>query len=91
MGPQAAGEDAWPEIEGAVGDALRPVGPSDRFRETLRNNLSMAAESRLSGLVIEYPKPYRGLILLGLSASLLAALVTAFALWMRSRPDDART
>ena len=77
------------ELEGAVIHAFPPVEPSLRFREHLRSNLSVAAEGRVSGLIIEYPRPYREGIILGVSAGALLALVTGLILWWRSRTQRA--
>jgi len=73
------------EIESAVWGALRPVAPSANFREALRNNLSFAAQGQRAGLSIEYPKPFREGILLGVSVGLLAATVATLVLVFRSR------
>ncbi len=64
------------ELESTMEVALPPVSPSDRFRERLRGDLSLAAQRRVSGLVLEYPRPLREAILLGLSASVLTILLT---------------
>jgi hypothetical protein len=77
-------------FEGAVQGALRPVEPSPTFREGLRGNLSLAAQHKVSGLVVEYPKPFREGIILGLFTGLLAAAVAALLLVIRSRPAGAR-
>jgi len=77
-------------FEGAVQGALRPVEPSASFRAGLRGNLTLAAQHKMSGLVVEYPKPFREGVILGLSTGLLAAVVTALVLIFRSRLIGAR-
>jgi len=72
-------------LESAVRSALRPVAPSANFREVLRNNLSFAAQGQRAGPTIEYPKPFREGILLGVSVGLLVATVATLVLVFRSR------
>jgi hypothetical protein len=73
------------DVEGAVRGALTPVKPPPGFRTHLQNNLELAARGRLSGLALEYPKPYREGILIGLSAGLLAILTAAIAIILHVR------
>ncbi len=68
--------DEVDELESTMEEALPPVRPSDRFRERLRDDLSLAAQHQASGLVVEYPRPLREAILLGLSAGILTILLT---------------
>ena len=70
--------------------ALRPVEPSASFREGLRGNLALAAQHKMAGLVVEYPKPFREGIVLGLSTGLLAAAIAVIVLLFRSRLFGAR-
>lgn len=72
-------------LENAVQSVLRPVEPSASFRESLRGNLALAMQHKASGLVIEYPKPFREGVLLGVSTGLLALAVAAIALLLRLR------
>ena len=80
---------AWDRLEGEMQLALTPVRPSPGFREGLRSNLTLAAQRRMSDLVIEYPKPYRQGIILGVSAGLLAATIAAVVLVFHSRMASA--
>jgi hypothetical protein len=73
------------DVEGAVRGALTPVKPPPGFRAHLQDNLELAAKGRLSGLALEYPKPYREGILIGLSAGLLAILTAAIAIILHVR------
>jgi hypothetical protein len=77
------------DVEGAVRGALTPVKPPPGFRAHLQNNLELAAKGRLSGLALEYPKPYREGILIGLSAGLLAILTAAIAVILHVRTSRA--
>ena len=86
------GPRLWPkrpktldQLEGAVQVALPPVKPTADFRRNLRSDLALAAQSKVSGLVIEYPKPFREGIILGVAAGLFAAAVTAIVLLFHSR------
>lgn len=72
-------------LEGAVQAVLRPVEPSDRFRENLRDNLSFAARRKMAGLVVEHPRPFREGIVLGISAGLLVVTIATLVLVLRSR------
>lgn len=76
-------------FESAVQGVLRPVEPSARFRESLRGNLALAVQHKAAGLVIEYPKPFREGIILGVSTGLLAAAIAAILLFFRLRPCEA--
>jgi hypothetical protein len=71
------------QLESAMGGAMHQVRPSTDFRSHLRDNLALAARQRVSGLAIEYPPPVRQGIILGLSAGLLAATVTALVFILR--------
>ncbi len=73
-------------LEGAMQDVLPPVEPSDSFRQGLRDNLAIAAQRRISGLVVEYPNPFRQVIILGISAGLVAATIATLLLVRRTRP-----
>lgn len=75
-------------LEDAVLIALRPVEPSADFRAQLRRNLSVAALRQREGLLIEYPRPFRARMVLGLSAGVAALLVTLLVLVFRSRPSQ---
>ncbi len=77
------------DIEGAVRGALTPVKPPPGFRAHLQNNLELAAKGRLSGLALEYPKPYREGILIGLSAGLLAIVSAIIAIILHVRTSKA--
>ncbi|MGI5915577.1 MAG: hypothetical protein ACOX9A_03910 [Anaerolineae bacterium] len=77
--------EALGQIEGAVQGAFSPIHPPAQFRESLRQNLMLAAQQRSSGLSIEYPTPVRESIILGVSAGVLAALVAVLVLVLRSR------
>ena len=72
-------------LEGAVQHALPPVAPSRQFRESLRDNLSVAAQHRLSGLVIEYPRPFREVLVLSVLLGLITASIGTIVLVRRSR------
>ncbi|MEA3408388.1 MAG: hypothetical protein U9R48_09980 [Chloroflexota bacterium] len=67
--------DEVAELESTMEVALPPISPSERFRQRLRDDLSLAAQHKMSGLMIEYPRPLREAILLGLSASVLTILL----------------
>ena len=77
--------DRLAPLEGAVQHALPPVTPSHQFRESLRDNLSVAAQHRVSGLVIEYPKPLREVIVLSVLFGLITATIGTVILVRRSR------
>lgn len=68
--------DGVDRLESTMEEALPPVRPSDRFRERLRDDLNLAARHQVSGPMVEYPRPLREAILLGLSASVLTITVT---------------
>lgn len=72
-------------LENAVEDVLRPVEPPAHFRARLRNDLAFAVQRRVAGLVIEYPKPIRESIILGLAAGTLAVVIATLVLIFRSR------
>jgi hypothetical protein len=85
IAPTLRGSDiALKPLESAVQDALRPVEPSARFRESLRSNLSFAARRKITGLVIEHPRPFREGIVLGVSAGLLVATIATLVMVLRS-------
>ncbi|MBN1402172.1 MAG: hypothetical protein JXA74_15130 [Anaerolineae bacterium] len=75
--------DELDQLESAVGGALHQVHPSTSFRSHLRDNLTLAAQQRVSGLAIEHPRLARQGIILGLSAGLLAATITALVFILR--------
>jgi hypothetical protein len=77
-------------LEETIQDSISLVKPKAGFREKLRENLSLAAERKISGIVVEYPKPFRGEIIIGISAGLLAATVATLLLVHRARPHSAR-
>lgn len=77
-------------LEDAVQSSLRPVRPSEGFRSTLRDNLALAA-NKSTDLVIEFPRPFRGAILLAaLSASVAVVTTTTILLVLRSRASATR-
>jgi hypothetical protein len=69
--------DEVDELESTMEVALPPVSPSYRFRKRLGDDLSLAAQHKVSGLMIEYPRPLREAILLGLASVLTVALAIA--------------
>lgn len=79
------GLDSLGSLEGAVQVALPPVRPPARFRESLRENLALAAQRKMSGLVIEYPRPFREGMVLGISVGIAAATAAALVVLLRSR------
>ena len=86
----ASSEDLEP-VAGVVQEhAFDRVEPSRAFREDLRKNLTIAAQLRNSGLVVEYPKPIREIILLGTGVAFLIACITTLILVFRSRGAGAR-
>ena len=85
LGPRANGLESLGKLEGAVQVALPPVRPPARFRESLRENLALAARRKMSGLAIEYPRPFRDGMVLGISVGLVAATVAALVLFLRAR------
>lgn len=72
-------------LEHAMESALRPVEPPAQFRARLRNDLAFALQRRVGGLVIEYPRPIRESIVLGVAAGALAMLIATLVLVFRSR------
>ena len=78
-------QNTFNQLEGAVQEALSPVRPPANFRQGLRENLALAAKGKMSGLAIEYPKPFREGIILGISAGFLAAIITTLVIILRSR------
>ena len=76
-------------LEGAVQNALPPVEPSTGFRQALRDNLAIAAQRKMSGLVVEYPSPLRQVVILGISAGIVAATIATLVLVRRARPANA--
>lgn len=76
---------AFQSLEGAMQSALPQVRASTSFREGLRENLALAAERKTSGLVIEYQRSFRRLIVLGLSVGVVAAVVTTLVVVFRGR------
>jgi hypothetical protein len=74
------------DLESAMEGALhQQVHPSSDFRRQLRHNLDLAAKQRCSGLAIEYNRPIRQGLILGVSAGLLAAALTAVIFVIRGR------
>ena len=69
----------------AVESALRPVEPPAQFRTRLRNDLAFALQRRVGGLVVEYPRPLRESVILGVAAGALAMLIATLVLVFRSR------
>ena len=88
MGLLPYSPEGFEPLEGAVQGALPPVEPSNGFREGLRDNLAIAARRRISGLVVEYPSPFRQIIILGISAGLVAATIATLLLVRRTRPAN---
>ncbi len=74
-----------PPLEHAVESVLRPVEPPAQFRARLRNDLAFALQRRVGGLVIEYPRPIRESVILGVAAGALAMLIATLVLVFRSR------
>ena len=89
VGPLSKNSPSSDALESAARAALRPVMPSRDFREALRSNLSFAAQGKMTGLSIECPKPLRRVVILGVSAGLLAATITTLVLVLRSRLSHA--
>jgi hypothetical protein len=85
-GPYQALDDVEP-LEGTVRDVFSPVAAPRGFRETLRHNLDLAAEHKLSGAVVEYPKPIRQIILITVSLGVVVATITTFVLFREARRD----
>lgn len=71
-------------LEGAVGQALQPVTPSEGFRERLAQNLSLAAGQR-GEVIVEEHRPYRQAMVLSMSAAVLAAGIATAVAVTRSR------
>ncbi|MBC7235883.1 MAG: hypothetical protein H5T69_08575 [Chloroflexi bacterium] len=82
-------EEELDQLEGIVRGALSPVKPSPGFRASLHSNLDLAARSHIADLALEYPRPYRQGILLGLSAGLVAVLTAIVVLFLRVKPRGA--
>jgi hypothetical protein len=72
-------------IEGRVQSALQPVEMPRGFRETLRDNLRVAAQQHQTGLRVEYPRPIRQLVLLTVSLGIVVATVTTVLLARRNQ------
>jgi len=86
------GRDQDPEtreaLEQAVGDAYRPVQPTEGFRQHLASNLSLAAHDRITGLSIEDTREISTPILL---ATMLAIVLgTTLATWILVRSISRR-
>ena len=77
--------DEVDKLESTMEVALPPVRPSDRFRERLRDDLSLAAQHKVSGLMIESPRPFREAFLLGISASVLTIFLTLVVIFFYIR------
>lgn len=77
------------DLELAMEGALHQVHPTADFRTHLRQNLALAARQRVSDLAVEYPRPLRQGIILGVSAGLLAATVAAIVFIVRGRAVSA--
>ena len=77
-------------MEKIIQGSIPPVTPQAGFRKKLRENLSIAAQRKMSGIVIEYPKPFRGEIIIGISAGLLAATIATLLLVARAHPRNAQ-
>jgi hypothetical protein len=77
------------DFQEAVQAALRPVEPSPDFRASLRQNLSLAASHKATGLVVEHPQSHREGIILGASLGLLAVTIAALVLVLRPHPTKA--
>jgi len=77
-------------LEGAMQKTLPRVRPPLSFRQSLRENLALAARRQVSGLVVEYPQPFRGGVLLGVSVGVFALLFTIMLLLLRARWAEAK-
>jgi hypothetical protein len=77
-------------LEDVVQSSLRPVRPSEGFRSTLRDNLALAAGHKTPELIIEFPRPFRGAILLAASASVAVVTAMTILLVLRSRAAASR-
>jgi hypothetical protein len=72
------------EFEIALQRTMRPVNPSNDFRDGLRNNLAVAANRRYSGLEIEARQSYSQGLLVGATLGISAVVVgTLFLLIFR--------
>ncbi|MHB1319908.1 MAG: hypothetical protein ACYCYF_14940 [Anaerolineae bacterium] len=88
-------EQAYSQVEGRFVDALPPVSPPPRFRESLASNLDLLAQHRRSGIIVKR-EPIRptgmliglGIISLGV-ASVLVMLVILLARLSKERPTRA--
>ncbi len=78
-------DPSYTPLEDVVQETLRPVEPSDAFRQSLRNELAFAAGRRDSGTIVERPRPFREGLALGVAFGFIAILATALlvALWPR--------
>lgn len=76
LGPGLEPEEPVDDVEGVVKEVLRPVTPTDDFRQSLRSSLDRAEHVRREGISVSDPPPYREGILLGMGATLLAILAT---------------
>jgi hypothetical protein len=76
---------SYEPVEDVVQETLRPVEPSDTFRQSLRNDLAFAAHRRDSGLIVEPLRPFREGLVLGVVFGFIAILGTTLlvALWPR--------
>jgi len=86
------GRDQDPEtreaLEQVVGDAIRPVQPTEGFRQHLASNLSLAAHDRITGLSIEDTREISTPILL---ATMLAIVLGGtLATWILVRSISRR-
>jgi hypothetical protein len=72
-------------IEGSVQSALHPVETPRGFRETLRDNLQVAAQRRQTGLQVDYSRPVRQLVLLTVSLGVIVATITTVLLARRNQ------
>jgi len=79
-------------LEDVVQETLRPVEPSETFRQSLRSDLAFAAHQRSAGLIIERPRPFRQGLILGIVFGFLAILGTTLliAFWPRQRVTSTR-
>lgn len=84
-------DPALEPVEVAAEDAFRLVSPSPRFRQSLRENLTLAARHQQGGLIIERRRSYREALVLSVSAGLLAVSVATAVALIRARPGEHRT
>jgi len=77
------------QVEAAMERTFGHVEPSESFRASLRDNLQIAVQHQADGMVVEYPYTLRYRVVLGISAGVVAAAVTALVLTFRPRSRGA--